>query len=549
MRASSITIIISLILSLSISSCSYFNYQRTPAAEEIVQSKKEVLQIFEFQSSNMSDSTDYKKVIEQYVEMHKLFLGTYRTGNEVSVDFVEDTTLPKGVAYFPEFQVKDNTYQITILHSKQALHDPVASYELLNFLRTIRNEKYFMSHFSAFEMYYNAIEQDPISVQNWVKIREVAASLQITSDLEDPQIKTALQTRAAEWTKEKEDYTEIVKKELKSQKKQDLERRAVIEALDKASEDQQFKNLVAKNDRAGVAELLKKYLPWEQMAPLEKRYWENYLNVITHPLPMDQRIFIYRGVDDDVIYSAYKGGRELEKEVAQKEGDIFIMSTIITKNQGTWNRRLRSLTAMNEKFIGTNAQLESEYTKSARIVTMFVNHSKNPQGSPFLSFTPKFNVAQRFGDHKMSAYALDPRLVSFNFASKYKNEVEFLLPLMAFPDDVVSFYDEKLHPDMTNSEELMKKIFKEKLIKKHGEIKGEELYIKVLANSKDYFDSDLNRYEGKITAAAIATKKESNLFEKFFNKIFIKKTSAVPPKEFAQKKGSACIDIISSFWN
>lgn len=539
------------ILSFLVSSCAYFktnvdhtDYLRNPATVGVVQTQDEVLQVFEFRSSNKVTKNDYRKTIMSFIQNTLLFRGTYGTGNEVAVEFIEDASLPKGIAYFPEFQVKDNNYKILVLHSKEAVSDPVASAELVNFLRSLRDEKIFMSHFAAFEMYYNAIEQDPISAQNWAKVREIAANMEPTSDFNDAETREALKVRSVDWAKEKEDYNEAAQQAMKAAKKKDLERRAVIDALDKASEDMQFKNLVAKNDRKGVADLLKKYLPWEQMAPFEQRYWENYLDAVANPLPIDQRIFIYRGIDDDFIYSAYKGGKELEKEVAQKNGDVFVMSTIITKNQGTWNRRLRSLTAMNEKFIGTNAALESEYTKSSRIVTMFVNHSKNPQGSPFLSFTPKFSVANLFGSQKMSAYALDPRLVSFNFASKYKNEVEFLLPLMAFPEDVMGFYDAKIHTDGVNSEEYMKKLFKEKLVKAHGEEKADQIFSKVMANSKEYFDSALNRYEGKVTAAAMP--KEPNFMVKFFNKIFAKKPVAPPVVEV--KKGAACVDIITSFW-
>ncbi|MDD4973648.1 MAG: hypothetical protein PHY93_04820 [Bacteriovorax sp.] len=538
------------LLSLFLTSCSFFNPQRYPAAEEVVQTQDKVLQLFEFRSSSIiNPEKDYRKSIQEYIKTTKHFRGKSGTINEIAVEFLEDATLPNGVAYFPEFQVKDNSYKIIVLHSKEAAGDAVASAELFNFLINLKDEKYFVSHFAAFEMYYNVIEQDPITAQNWAKIREASANMDNHSEPNIPdfsiiQVKDALKNRGTEWSKEKDDYLEMAQKKLKLQKKQDLERRSVIEALDKASEDHQFKNLVAKNDRSGASDLLKKYLPWEQMAPFEKRYWETYLDAIVHPLPMEQRVFIYRGINDDFIYSAYQGEKELEKETAKKEGKIFVMSTIITKNQGTWNRRLRSLTAMNEKFIGTNAKIESEFTKSARIVTMFANHSIKPQGSPFLSFTPKFGVAQYFGDNKMSAYALDPRLLSFNFASQFQNEVEFLLPLMAFPEDVVGYFDNKVHTDKANTEELMKSLFKEKLVKAHGEQKGEEIFQKVLKNSQEYFDSALNRYGGKMTAFP---PQESSFVSKFFNKIFTKKVVA-PSIEIAPKKGAACIDIITSFW-
>lgn len=537
--------LVSVFAMLLASSCSHFNYQRNPAAEEIFQSQEEVLQVFEFHESKISHAKkDYRKTILEYVKNYTLFRGTYSSGNEIALEFIEDSTLPKDVAYFPQFQAKNNTYKIIVLHSKEAISDPVASSEFLNFLRTLKNEKYLMSHFAAFEMYYNAIERDPITAQNWAKIREAATELDSEDDF-GIDASNALKTRTAEWAKEKEDYAEKAQLQIKQQKKLDKERRAVIDSLDKATDDLQFKNLVAKNDRKGVADLLKKYLPWEQMAPFEKRYWETYLETIQHPLPMDKRIFIYRGVQDDFIYSAYQGGKELEREVAKKEGKVFVMSSIMTKNQGTWNRRLRSLTAMNEKFIATNAKLEDEYTKSARIMTMFVNHSQNPQGSPFLSFTPKFEVAKQFGANRMSAYAVDPRLLSFNFASKYKTEVEFLMPLMAFPEDVVAFFDDQIHTDMDNTEAQMKSLFKEKLIKEHGEQKATALYQSVMKNSKEYFDSALNRYEGKMTSAVAP--KEPNFLVKFFDKIFSKKVEA-PVANVAPAKGAACVDIITSFW-
>lgn len=545
---------ISLVLSLLLSSCAFFQPHHTaetdapryPATAGVVQTQDEILQVFEFDNSGKVSNKDFRKIINAYIDQTTLFRGTYGTGNEIAVEFIEDATLPKHVSYWPQFQVKDNSYKISILHSKEGIHDPVASAELMNFLRTLRDEKYFMSHFAAFEMYYNALEQDPITAQNWAKIRELAANMEPTQDFSDAETRSGLKLRADSWAKEKEDYEQAAQQAVKAAKKKDAERRAVIDALDKASDDMQFKTLVGKNDRKGAADLLKKYLPWEQMAPFEQRFWETYLDAMANPLPMDQRIFIYRGVNDDFIYSAFKGGKEIEKEVAQKEGDIFLMSTIITKNQGTWNRRLRSLTAMYEKFIGTNASLESEYTKSARVVTMFVNHSKDPKGSPFLSFTPKFNVAHQFGSQKMTAYALDPRLVSFNFASKFKNEVEFLLPLMAFPEDVMGFYDANIHTDGANTEAHMQKLFREKLIKKHGEDKADTIYKKVMANSKEYFDSALNRYEGKVTAK-VPVNKEPNFMVKFFNKIFAKKTEA-PVVVEPPKKGAACVDIITSFW-
>ena len=102
------------LLSLLITSCSFFSTQRYPAGEELVQTQDEILQVFEFHSSNVINAgKDYRKSIQEYIKTTNYFRGTYGTGNEIAVEFVEDATLPKGVAYFPEFQVSDNTYKIT----------------------------------------------------------------------------------------------------------------------------------------------------------------------------------------------------------------------------------------------------------------------------------------------------------------------------------------------------------------------------------------------------------------------------------------------------
>jgi hypothetical protein len=534
------------LLLFTLQSCANLDYERLPASTAAI-SDNDVANVFEFKKSNITSNTDYKKEILDTIERTRLFEGARYTGNEIAVEFVEDSSLPLNIAYYPEFQVKQNKYKIVILHSKDAIFDPIASEELRSFLGNTKNSKFFVSHFAAFETYYNAQEKNSSALFNLAKIREEKSTrflLDSTASLSSGET-AEVQKRNALWGSEKIRYEAFVKTDLKIEKVKDAERRSVIDVLDKANEDQQFKTLIANNDRKGVAKLLKQYLPWEQMAPFEKHFWENHLDIIEHPLPIEQRIFVYRGVNDDVIYAANEGGQALEKESAQKDGKIFLMSTMMTKNQGTWNRRLRSLTAMNEKFIAINETSGSDFAKSSRIVTMFFKHSANPQGSPFLSLTPSYNVAYHFGSHKMSAYLLDPRAMSYNFASQFKGEVEYLIPLMIFPDEVVGFYDDKIHTGLKCSEDLMKKMFEEKMVQAHGVEKGHEMSGKILQNSAAYFDGSLNRYSGKMTAAA--NPKESNVVIKFFSNLFVKKP-AVVEEAVALPMGTSCMDLISQFW-
>lgn len=526
-----------------ITSCANLNIDRTPSSIANI-TDSDVAKVFEFEKSNLKSSTDFKESILKMIETTQLFQGTAygRVGNEITVEFLEDSTLPANVAYYPEFQVKENNYKITILHSKNAINDPIASEELRDFLVKLKNQQYFVNHFAAFEMYFNAQAKSPAALYNLSKLREWKADNTVPLA---PENLEELQTRASQWPTEQERYASFVRQEAKIQKEQDTERRAIIDALDKASEDQQFKTLIANNDRKGVSKLLKQYLPWEQMAPFEKKFWENHLAIIENPLPTEQRILVYRGIDDDIIYAANEAGQAIEKESALKEGKVFLMSTMMTKNQGTWNRRLRSLTAMNEKFIGTDEKGSSEYTRSARITSMFYNHSREPKGSPFLSLTPSFDIAHQFGTKKMSAYLLDPRAMSYNYASKFKREVEYLVPLMIFPDEVVYFYDAAIHTGTENTEASIKYVLKEKLKSSYGEANGETMNQKILKNSEEYFNGALNRYAGKKTAAT--TQKEPNLIVKLFSSLFVSKPKATE-QVVAAPMGQSCMDLISQFW-
>jgi hypothetical protein len=532
----SIKITLLTVLFFILTSCSSPQQHLRILATENLSSKniktQDILEVFEFRESNLKQPDfDFRQTLLNFVDDSKLFKWDRFDGyesNEISVEFIEDSSLPKGVAYYPKFLANNDTYKIIIHHSKEAIIDPVASLELNHFLIFLADKEYFLTHFSAFEMYYNAIERDPLAILNWAKIRELAANKQSFNSAD---IVAELKIRGEEWTLRQADYIEGAKKKLKLMQSQDKERRIAITTLDSATDDFQFKNLVAKNDRIETAKLIKKYLPWEQMAPMEKKYWETYLETIQNPLPIEKRVLVFRGNNDDFIYPAYQNGMEIEAEIAQREGKIFMMSTLITKNQGSWNRRLRSLTAMYKKYIATNADKNDTFTRSARLTSMFFNHSIQPKGSPFLSLTPTYKTAIRFGNRQMGAYLLDPRLLAFNLTSEFKVEVEFLTPLMIFPEDVVAFYNLKIHTDQKNSEEWMYHLFKENMIKRFGETEGDDLYQKILKNSEHYFNGPINRYTEKMTAT-IPPKDSHHL----------NNLSKLPLKQ------EDCADILAKFW-
>lgn len=216
---------------------------------------------------------------------------------------------------------------------------------------------------------------------------------------------------------------------------------------------------------------------------------------------------------------------------------------MMTKNQGTWNRRLRSLTAMYEKFMGTNMEGSSEYTSATRITNMFKKHSMDPKGSPFLSYTPKFAVANQFGSLKNTAYFLDPRLLYFNMTSGYTHEIEFLLPVASFPDDLAAVYDADIHGRPINVEEFLNKKSIEKLDQLLGKGKGAAAFNRIQLNSKKFFAPVIGA-KGKVVSTAPAV--DGKLVG------FFKDLLGVPTKKAAEiideKSDFACTDLIHLFW-
>lgn len=351
---------------------------------------------------------------------------------------------------------------------------------------------------NLWEIYQNAQANDP---------RALLALISVTHELwqKTPVPNTLYgltQGLLDELKKEKETLLPLLepkivalKKEIKIKKEA---RKAIADVLDKASDDQQLKALIAKNDRQGASQLLRQYLPFEEMAPFEKRYWENYLEAMANPVPYDQRILLYRGIDDDFIHSGIKNGVALSKEAAIQESNAFVMSTMLVKNQGSWNRRLRSLESMYEKYIGlaNRNQKKETFEGVERITIMMKNHSREPKGSPFLSFTPNRNVALRFGSRINSLYLIDPRLVTFNSTSRYDSEIEFLMPLFTFPDDLVAIRT-KLpegspegynyhYLEMYENSYFYEKL-REKLAKTYG-ANPDEILDQVNANSSQFFN-------------------------------------------------------------
>jgi hypothetical protein len=441
--------------------------------------------------------------------------------------------LPDDIAFRIQLDIIDDSYVFKILHTKNAFKDLDAAYELVQLFNKFSVSKDFQNPHFLFELYYNAHEGDPIALDNFLKYR-------ITNE----NVKSDFLAVPANYEQRLDAYSEIRKelvpeiKRLKGQRKLLSEKRKILlNELDRAPDSKQFKTLVAKGDRKGVADLLQKYLPYEEMAPFEKRFWNTYLEVIRNPVPLDQRVLIYRGLRDDFIHLSYDGENIANKEVALKEGKTFVMSTVLVKNQGSWNRRLRSLETMSDKYIGT-LQDSNEFSQSVRISTMFMKHSKDPKGSPFLSLTPRFDIAKDFGSTKMMMGLIDPRLLHLNYATVFPEEIEFLTPLATFPDEMAGFWHQDFHsaidPEAHFNERLKILIENE-----YGKAKSEDIIRSIKKNTADFFSAVYE--EGEDSPAGVPNGTMAAFYKKFT------KPNEFKPA-FTSDGNITCKDLLKLFW-
>lgn len=492
--------------------------------------------VFTIPKSDMVGEKSFEKNIMDELTAQEIRVSAL----DFRIDVIESKTLPAEVAYKIELAVDPKKSELVykIFRSADSFNDPVASYSLADYMSHLVTTAELNSPFSTFELYHNAKAGDPIALEAFYKIR--------TSEHHfiDDEAKTYFESASFKKSRDqiqklRPQVTKQVKA-LKAKRTEEREQRKLgLAALDKAPEGKQFRIYIAKGDRKNAAEVLRKYLPWEEMAPFEKQFWSTYLDVIEHPVPLEERVLIYRGIDDDFIHKAYTGTKELSTNEAIKENKAFVMSSIMTKNQGSWNRRLRSLEAMNNKFIGTINDT-SEFTQSARITTMFLNHSANPKGSPFLSFSPSFSVAEDFGNTRLSSYLFDPRLLNFNYTSAFEEEIEFLVPLTTFPDELVGIADTNLDP---KGEGMSKFVFLddrlEKLIAEKYAERKDEVLAKIKRNTYDFFKAE---YENGLEPSGKNFGKSNIKFYKNFLTIDEPRPVLTPEGDLG------CKDLIELFW-
>lgn len=190
---------------------------------------------------------------------------------------------------------------------------------------------------------------------------------------------------------------------------------------------------VKRNDRKNAAYLIESYLPWPLMEPLEKIRWQQWIESIRSP-DFSNSVYLYRGLDDN-------NDPKQILELGGGKKNLGFFAPLLTKNQGNYNRRLRSLTTKRMGRV-----LEKKSSLSTFLFTdRFIEHANEPVASSFLSLTTQYEVAQRFANKKggFLVVKMDPRRLTYNIMG-LQNELEILVPLVIFPDEVVKHIDYNL---------------------------------------------------------------------------------------------------------
>ena len=249
-------------------------------------------------------------------------------------------------------------------------------------------------------------EVDPAKLEQWSSSRKSEALARYKPIA--AAAKKELQRLTAEWAKQRPTFTQMERQEKK------------------------FNDLVMANDRAGARQMLEKYLPWILMEPSEQNAWKAWLDAMENP-DLSKRQLVFRGMD---------GYPVLRIKGSEKVG---VFSSVLAMNQGNYTRRLRSLTTLRERF-GIQENWSASEVEGApkfpkdqpSLIDQMKNHASVPQGSPFISVSDN-TIASRFGSSERMALLVDERRLVPNALAFGYGEIERLIPLVIFPDEVVHY--------------------------------------------------------------------------------------------------------------
>ena len=418
---------------------------------------------------------------------------------DLGITFIRaDELLDKDSSYKILPRIHSGVYSIEVLYSERALHDHYAFVEVNQFLKSLTRHQY-QTRYHFFELYYNAKKNHGVSIHNLAKIRKMAFNYRKTDSLSHNKLIEENRRDDVYWKNEIEKYSFIEKAQKSKAELEKKKRLELLKNFDDKKIQVQLRALAAQNDRKGVADLLQKLLPWEIMSPFEKKFYQNHLSYIRNPLPIEKRIFLYRGSDYNTFFPDATVPTNLSEEELAKNEKVFLTSHFLDfKDLKTKNfNSLHKTSFMVDPF----NQHSNQFQRSTAISSYFYQHSESSFTSPFLSLTSDFGIATNFGRRKISLLAVDPRSVYYNYSTRHRNEIEFLMPFLSFPDEIVAVHRYDYVDFMTKNSpgggqkllHLLEEKYKTRLAKRMNPYEALDLIKKIKSNSA----KELNFLNGK----------------------------------------------------
>lgn len=245
-------------------------------------------------------------------------------------------------------------------------------------------------------------------------------------DVDLSSMRTYFETRKAHAEKIVTNVKTVANQENKARRNFGQQWKDLQSALEK--ENLKLDNFIASNDRAKVRELIETYMPWEEMEPTEISSWYHWLDAMTEPVNESDKVVLFRGLADDLIRQG-------------DNGSPFLMAKLLTKNQGNYTRRLRSLKTFRSKMATKATSIDVEIPTISMVLKA---HSRDPFGSPLMS-AADYRVASIFANEtmdngKIAAININPKRLLYNLISDY-GENERLIPMILFPDEIVHIHE------------------------------------------------------------------------------------------------------------
>ncbi len=202
-------------------------------------------------------------------------------------------------------------------------------------------------------------------------------------------------------------------------------------AKDTSSSVLQLSEKIKANDRLGVAKILDESLPWDRFTTAETIFYRQYIESIVRPDPK-RILYVLRGTNTTLDPEPEKNGL-ISKAFKKFQPTQDSIAKIYDSYRSAWiGKSNNRKTSMNIPFFENLAEAHA-----------FSSGAKEGFPSALISTTTSAGVVSTFAKGTRLVIAIDSRRIVPSFESNSPHEMEALIPLLVFPDEIAGFMVKK----------------------------------------------------------------------------------------------------------